>query len=198
MIPDIRPIKGYEGRYSVDNFGIVYTTRRRGSTGGVLPQRLNSTGYYRVDLQDKNKRRSVFVHRLVAEAFIEKEPSRDFVNHKDGNKLNNRVDNLEWCTRSENIVHAYKTGLMHEVHVSGDDHPNSKISDNKAIEMALLRMFGINGIEIGKRFNVTKHVVYRIMNGKRKLRNGMTAKEYIEKRGIDHAEDRQPDHGREV
>ena len=188
-MPEVKPVLGYEGRYSVDDTGVIYTARRRGTSGGILPQRLNSSGYYRVDLQDGNKKRSVFVHRIVAEAFIAMEPGRDFVNHKDGNKLNNHVDNLEWCTRSENINHAYKNGLMHEVHPSGEQHTNSKVTDEEAITIYQLYRTGVSGIQIGKMFNVGKNVAYRIVNGKRKLSNGMTVKQYIE------INKRDPNHG---
>jgi len=179
-MPEVKPVPGYEGKYSVDDTGVVYTARRRGTSGGILPQRLNSSGYYRVDLQDGNKKRSVFVHRIVAKAFIVRKPGRDYINHKDGNKLNNHVDNLEWCTRSENIVHAYKNGLMHEFHPSGEKHTNSKLTDKEAIEIYRLHCAGESGIQIGKRFNVGKNVVYFIIHGKRKLSNGMTVKQYIE------------------
>ncbi len=71
-----------------------------------------SCEYYRVPLTDVNHNRKYYlVHRLVAETFIPNPNKFKDVNHKDGNKLNNNVNNLEWCTRSYNLIHAYNNGL---------------------------------------------------------------------------------------
>ena len=72
-----------------------------------LTQTLNNRGYYSVGI----KRKTFMVHRLVALAFIRNPENKPFVNHKDGNKVNNQVDNLEWCTAQENNQHARETGL---------------------------------------------------------------------------------------
>lgn len=72
----------------------------------------NGRGYNCVHLYKNGKRYNKRIHRLVAEAFIEGREEGYEVNHIDGNKKNNFVDNLEWCTRSENIKHAYNTGLI--------------------------------------------------------------------------------------
>lgn len=69
------------------------------------------SGYYTVNLNKDGSFESVAVHRLVASYFLEKDENRDFVNHKDGNKLNNAAYNLEWVTPSENMIHAYRNGL---------------------------------------------------------------------------------------
>lgn len=69
---------------------------------------IQNTGYRTVNINSKK----YSIHRLVAEAFIDNPENKPFVNHIDGNKLNNCVDNLEWCTNKENVQHAYRTGLM--------------------------------------------------------------------------------------
>ena len=75
-----------------------------------LTYTLNVRGYHSVGI----KRRTYMVHRLVAIAFIPNPENKEFVNHKDGNKLNNHVDNLEWCTCRENNLHARQTGLHNQ------------------------------------------------------------------------------------
>ena len=90
-------------QYMVSNYGHVKNTK----TGKLLNGTVNRKGYIRYDLCNNGKRLVRHGHRLVAEAFLENEDGRDCVNHIDGNKLNNKVDNLEWCTHSENIKHAY-------------------------------------------------------------------------------------------
>ena len=72
---------------------------------------MNEKGYLSVELWCNYKRKVKKIHRLVAETFIKNPFFKKEINHKDGNKKNNCVENLEWCTRSENMSHAYRTGL---------------------------------------------------------------------------------------
>lgn len=105
-----KDVKGYEGLYQVSNYGKIKTYYSK------IP-RLKKTffdkdGYKKVSLQKNKKPKKFFVHRLVAIAFISNPKNKLEVNHIDGNKQNNYVFNLEWCTRSENELHAYKHGLI--------------------------------------------------------------------------------------
>ncbi len=92
-----KPIKYYEGLYEVSNFGRI----RKGER--LKAQNKNNSGYFLVTLYKNNIKHIYLVHRLVAETFISNPNNHPCVNHKDENKENNRVDNLEWCTRKYNI-----------------------------------------------------------------------------------------------
>lgn len=94
--------------YSINTQGIVRNDR----TGKLLKPIRHSCGYAYVTLCDDTGHHEKRVHRLVAEAFLDNPHGCKQVNHIDGDKLNNRVDNLEWCTQSENMKHAYKLGLQ--------------------------------------------------------------------------------------
>ena len=105
------PIRGYEGLYEVDDYGNVYsliqnTSRRKGLLKGY-----SVNGYIKVNLYDlSGKCKKKYIHRLVAEAFIPNPDNKPIVNHIDANRGNNVVNNLEWCTQSENIQHCVKMG----------------------------------------------------------------------------------------
>jgi hypothetical protein len=105
------PVKGAEGHYEVSNTGKVRSVlggRRRGVE--LKQQTYVSTtnrGYKTVSLVKKGKTMTAIVHRLVAQSFISNPLNKPCVNHKDGNKMNNDVTNLEWVTHSENELHAY-------------------------------------------------------------------------------------------
>lgn len=87
---------------------------------------VNTRGYLKTDLYQNSVRSSARVHRLVAEAFIPNPEHKPEVNHKDGNKLNNTVDNLEWVTKKENCKHAWDTGLVSPSRsMLGRRNPNS-------------------------------------------------------------------------
>lgn len=82
------------------------------NSGRILKPDVNSCGYLRVTLSKNNKQKRVFIHRLVAELFLENKNGFNQVNHKDGNKQNNCSSNLEWCNQSLNQKHAYLIGLQ--------------------------------------------------------------------------------------
>lgn len=117
-----RDVVGYEGVYEVSSFGNV----RRVDLGhhstkeGLKSQRTDPNGYKQVDLWNGSGR-THRVHRLVAKAFIPNPKKKRTVNHKDGDKTNNHVDNLEWATYSENNQHMHDTGLQWKSSLSPDD-----------------------------------------------------------------------------
>ena len=101
-----RPIEGYEGLYEVSSYGRVRSLDKyvkiccwsyRLRKGKIISLELSYSGYYSVDLIYKRKRRHFYVHRLVAGAFIPNPNNLPFVIHKDKDKTNNNVENLEWC-----------------------------------------------------------------------------------------------------
>lgn len=103
-----KPIPGYEANYEVSDNGEF----RRIKDSRTLKVFITEAGYGRVFLYKNSVRKSFLAHRLVAETFLGEPPASDSqVNHKDGQKLNNAVDNLEWCTASENMKHSFGIGL---------------------------------------------------------------------------------------
>ncbi|MGG0793148.1 NUMOD4 domain-containing protein [Brevibacillus laterosporus] len=129
-----KPILGYEGSYEVSNTGRVRSVDRYTRTKGkpILKRGVEKTkkedkdGYYRVWLSRESKKKSFFVHRLVAIAFLSNPESYPVVNHKDGDKKNNHVTNLEWCSHAHNVKHAFSLGLR-VPHCGGTSKPVAKM-----------------------------------------------------------------------
>jgi len=95
--------------------------------GKILKTSLSNSGYRCLNIKNKGH----FIHRAICFAFIDKVVGKDFVNHKNGIKTDNRIENLEWCTKSENLIHAYKTNLktympLHYKGKYGSDHNRSQ------------------------------------------------------------------------
>ena len=146
-----KPIKGYVGQYDVSDTGLVFSHK----TNRLLDCGLTTHGYRGVVLTNEHKSSFKHVHRLVAEAFIPNPDNLPQVNHKDGNRLNNRADNLEWCTGSENIQHAYDTGLK-----SGKLSPD----DRQFIRGHYIPRdpeFGTRGL--ARRFNVSQTAISQVL-----------------------------------
>lgn len=118
-----KDIAGYEGYYQISNFGnirsvdrVIYSDKfhigiKRELKGRTLNPSVNNHGYLSLILSKNGEKKSCRIHRLVAEAFIKNPNNYDQVNHIDGDKTNNKVENLEWCNNQYNVIHAYKNGL---------------------------------------------------------------------------------------
>ncbi len=111
-----------ETDYLVSTHGEVIN----GKTGLERKPQQKSNGYRSVMLWQHGKYKTFYIHRIVAECFLPADEKKIFVNHKDGNKSNNNLSNLEWCTRSENAKHAFETGLQSPTRLKGWDNGNYK------------------------------------------------------------------------
>lgn len=153
MRKEITGIKnGFGHTYSVDENGSIFNN----NTGKELKGRPQKKGgYLRVNLAGNDYK----IHRLVAKAFIPNPDNKDQVNHINGITTDNRVENLEWSTASENIKHAYKIGLMSNV---GESNRNSKITENQAKE---IKFSSESNDILGERYNLSSEYIKRIKGG---------------------------------
>ena len=109
----MKPIQEYENNYLIDKEGNIFSKPRCGTVSYLkkIKSHINRFGYKQVVLMKENKMRTLLVHRLVAKAFIENPFGLEQVNHIDGNKANNNVSNLEWCSNKYNTQHAFNKNL---------------------------------------------------------------------------------------
>lgn len=105
-----KEIEGYNNDYFITEDGDVISVKRGKKI--LLKKRVNSRGYYYVNLYKNGKYKSICIHRLVGIYFVENNNGFNVLNHIDGNKLNNRYDNLEWCDQVHNMKEASRMGLL--------------------------------------------------------------------------------------
>ncbi|WP_283177609.1 NUMOD4 motif-containing HNH endonuclease [Gemmobacter sp. 24YEA27] len=144
--------------YSVSSFGHI----RRNDTGRMRSAILmKSTGYLVITLTRIGRRQMLAIHRLVALAFLGEPPEPGMqVNHKDSNRANARLDNLEWVTVSENILHGYRSGRCN---ATGEANGYSKLTNAAVIEIrSLARSDRQNFEDLADRFNVSKATIYDV------------------------------------
>lgn len=128
-------------------------------------------GYHRVSLFNGHSLRPRFVHRLVAIAFLGPVPENKQVNHKNGNKSDNRVENLEYVTAKENNAHAIEMGL--KTVLKGESHHNAKLTDEQAEKIR--SMAGtLTRAELSRRFGVPKTTIARIVTGQGRFSAGVS------------------------
>lgn len=172
-----KPVVGFEGIYEVSNFGKVQSLDRmvrHVSKSGRVGERLfpgrvlklvdHTHGYKSAVLCDSPKRSALLIHRVVAEAFIPNPDNLPWINHKDANKSNNRVDNLEWCTPSDNMQHAMKLGL-HPV-LRGSQRGTAKLNEESVAAIKKLLTLGFSNEEIANLFKVSTAPISYIRTGK--------------------------------
>jgi len=116
----IKDIPGFEGLYAITKDGRVWGYKKWRSNAGWRKVSDNWSGYKRIQLRKNGKYHYLTIHRLVAMTYIPNPKDLPCINHKDGNKQNNAVKNLEWCTYADNIHHADRTGLR--IMPRGENH----------------------------------------------------------------------------
>lgn len=146
--------------WRISNTGKVYSDK----SGKLLKQQLtgpNRKKYFSVSIRESGKVKHLKVHRLVAEEFIPNPDNKPCVNHKDGNKLNNHVDNLEWATASENSFHAVDTGLNPK---RGKDNPNVKLSQEQVNEIRTVYFHSkISQSALARKYNVHQTTIHSLL-----------------------------------
>jgi hypothetical protein len=168
-----KEVKGHEGVYEVSNLGLVRSLPRteksnvgeRVRNGKVLSSR-NTKGYKSVVLCKDGRQTFVYVHRLVAQIFIPNPENKPEVNHIDGDKTNNEVENLEWCTKSENQKHSYANGLKQ---INGELHPRSILTEKDVRQIR--KRYVKNSREYGtgalaKEYKVSRDAIYDVVTNR--------------------------------
>ncbi len=154
-----KPIKDFESQYLISNLGRVKTIK----TGLIRKLQVHKDGYLCLILCTNRIRCVKYIHRLVAESFIDNPSNLVEVNHIDGNKLNNSISNLEWCTHHDNVLHAVNTGLMK--FRKGIEINSTKLTESQVIEIRKLKGI-VKGNKIAVMYNVDKSTIYDILNNK--------------------------------
>lgn len=165
-----KDIPDYEGLYQVSNFGRVRSCDRviffpnggsRYMKGSIM--KLHVRGLYlRVGLVFGGKQCKFSVHKLVADAFVDGYFEGAQVNHIDGDKFNNNASNLEFCTASQNVFHAYDTGLS----PFGSDRWNAKLSEADVLDIRRMIDSGHTQVSVAQMFSVSRRAVRAIIGGK--------------------------------
>jgi len=155
-------VAGYEGLYEVDELGNIFSIKRPNAIGGLLKFTPDSFGYLRVGFSKDNKVKTYKAHRIVAAAFIPNPDNKPQVNHINGIKTDNRVENLEWATQKENINHAWGIGLSKNK--KGHKSLLSKLNKDQRIQM--LTDYVVNRAsqkQVAKKYSISQPLVSMIM-----------------------------------
>lgn len=151
-----KDIPNYEGLYQISNLGNIMSIRRK----RLIKSDKRKDGYIQVHLTKNKKMKNFLLHRLVAITFIENSNNYEFINHIDGNKENNSLNNLEWCDRSYNILHAYDNELIKKrKKVEQYDKNNNLLNIYRSI------------MEASKKTNIDRAHISACCKGKKKYKS---------------------------
>lgn len=159
-----KDIPDYEGHYQISNFGRVKSLKF--NKNKIIIPRKTKNGYFDINLCKNNYIKNYKIHRLLMLTFkSDNYFDEAIINHIDGNKLNNNLDNLEWCTYQENSKHSYKIGL--QTPTKGESHGMSKLNEKQVriIRLCYINKY-FNQYELGKIFNINQPNISNIINNK--------------------------------
>ena len=180
-----KDIKGYEGLYQVSNLGnvrsldaIINCKGAKGIDehiryGRILKKYIGTTGYYSVNLSKNSKVKIMRVHRLAAIAFIPNPNKYRLINHIDGNKLNNNIENLEWCDYSHNLREAHRLGLNVSKYKGkfGKEAQFSKPLLQYSIDDEFIKEWE-NANQVKRELGYCAENIRNVCKGRRKIANG--------------------------
>jgi len=169
-----KDVSGYAGLYKVSNLGEVRSVNRavlkndntkQNRIGKLLTAHPEHRGYMQVTLCISGKRKTMKVHRIVMNAFSLNPMMKRTINHKNGIKSDNRLCNLEWSTLSENVIHAFDTGLNKPLR--GETNGNSKLTEENVIDIKTNCNGSVESLNLfASKYNVTKQAIRLIINNK--------------------------------
>src|SRR6186713_3302461 len=168
-----KDIDGMEGLYMASSEGRIKSLR----SGVIMKPRKNRTGYLRVNISIDGNHKTHALHKLICLAFHTRIEGKEQINHKDGNKENNRPENLEWCNQSENIRHAVDTGLKPKecpwLHIKGSGNWHNK----KVLFVNGENVTAFESVEMcAEALNLKSRSVARVCRGERQTYKGLTFK----------------------
>ena len=165
--PLVYPNLPYEkNRFLISSYGRLMNK----NSGLIYRPELLRTGYYSVRIGlSHSERMHIILHKAVAYTFIENPNHLKFVNHKDGNKQNNNVSNLEWCTASDNTQHAYANKLIDVSKISGENNSSSKLSEQDVIIIRATYQKGSSTSgerALARKYHVSRPTINNIINNR--------------------------------
>lgn len=177
---DFVDIPGYEGLYAVNIKGDVlsYPKNWRNKETKLLTPRLHTNGYLRVQLSKNKQKKDFYIHRLVALTFLPNLDNYKQINHKDLNKKNNNISNLEWCNSSYNQSHGFKNGARErdfykKISLKGQGLRKYKLDCQRAERIRYLyENCEYTQVELGKMYGVSKTSVQEILKNRRYINAG--------------------------
>lgn len=156
-------------KYYITNDGNVINIKN----GKKLRPQNNGNGYLKITLTIEGIQIQRYIHRLVAELYVPNPNNKKQINHINGNKQDNRFSNLEWCTNSENQIHAHLLGLKKH----GNELWNGKFSGNDLDKIRKMDLLGIKRYLIAREMGCSKSTISDILNGKRYKYHSLTGEE---------------------
>lgn len=153
----MKDVKGFEGRYAVDRDGNIYShiTKK-----WLKPQKRGKYHYNQLFTKD-GEMMQLSIHRIVAMVYLDNPENKPCINHKDGNPINNSVDNLEWVTWRENTIHAHKSGLWNADHLRGENSYRSKLTEDQ-VKWIRRNEGNMSRKGMAEYFGVTEKCIYKI------------------------------------